>query len=405
MFDLLVAMSSIEKKINRSRWRSRQSQPTYEMQNIQVVVCTEEDGGRFAPALEYEHLTYHHHLSNDPERYAGPGGPKGTREAGCYLAHIARQYHRLAKFTAFVHEDVAIHNPVWPRWLSCLRENATFASLSPIIRGFDPLHKPHPGSLKLAQVLGVNVSDSSMIPSSCCFMLIQTRSSLQDIPSTAYASALKMVERREVDAFRLEDIAHLLSSPSKKWLQPCTNFRCEESTCKRMIQFIRVGKEALTHGMPLDKHNNAISSWRSRACGVDRLITTAEDRVILNVTETMLSPCPKAMTSVNSIFNHTGCSNRITTAYLRSEAPQPYPSSFATATVSAKLAVYALKPRMCSALVPCWQQCCAECARRPGCKTWQWTLNEANVSASSCALSADAPARSRPSHSRVVGRM
>ena len=56
------------------------------------------------------------------------------------------------------------------------------------------------------------------------------------------------------------------------------------------------------------------------------------------------------------------------------------------------------KKRMCTGLVRCWSLCCAECARRPWCEAWQWSLS------GECLLSAESPVKARkPSFDRVVG--
>ncbi len=112
---------------------------------MQVVVCSLHRYGTgsktptFQPAEGFAHdYVYYHHDKPSSDPYFAGAIP--TREAGCFFAHASRRYNELANMTVFVHEDVAAHNPVWPRWLECLRPNASHASLVRDRRSNSGLH-------------------------------------------------------------------------------------------------------------------------------------------------------------------------------------------------------------------------------------------------------------------------
>ena len=77
-------------------------------------------------------IVFHH----QPETgLPNAAGPLRTREAGAYLSYVIARYDSLPDAVAFVHADAAEHNPMWTRWLSCLRPHIDFVSLIPVIVG------------------------------------------------------------------------------------------------------------------------------------------------------------------------------------------------------------------------------------------------------------------------------
>ena len=113
--------------------------------------------------------------------------------------------------TAFVHEDVALHNPLWARWLSCLRPNASHASLSPTLRmDFTPRNLPSRLRVsKFISALGLDANRTAtlgdVVPSSCCFLVVVARHVLRSFPLARYVNAAPFAME---DPFELEDVAH-----------------------------------------------------------------------------------------------------------------------------------------------------------------------------------------------------
>lgn len=395
------------------------------MRHLEIVAST--DAGAFASLLtplggQFAQLTVYHHnaTAHDVRHYVGP--PE-TREASAFLLHAATRYNTLADLTAFVHEDVWMHNPVWPHWIACLRENTSIASLSPIWQRDAPgtigplAHLIHP-----AQSLGNRAP-----PWSCCFLMVHARQVLHTIPQATY----ELLTRRVVapggksknnsffTPFHLENAGNVLYPLPANWLDPCVNYRCEEPRCKRMVRYVsHVGPAS--HGIPISTESRALASWQSRACGVVQL-HEPEGLRLASVTERVPLPCGDRdalapanvggmMRTLDEVVNRTGCrvewaKERRRTAWMN-DATINYARTFQQlhldATVpSAKIAVFAVKKAMCTGLVRCWQACCAECARRAGwCVAWEWTLSD-----EVCSLSTEAPIPASPSFHRVVGRM
>ncbi len=389
------------------------------MHDVEIVVST--DSGNFKGMLTplVQGLTptqtiYHHNLTLATTK-AGYVGPIPGREASVFFHHATQRYDSLAEKTAFVHEDAWIHNPVWPHWIGCLRDNATHASLSPLWRP----HAPGPTG-SLARTLGARPDEwARQVPWSCCFLLVQGRELMRTIPRAAYAAAGADIARGRdaqgsaVSGSHLENAVHVLRQLPANWLQPCQSYRCEEARCARLVRFVRAPSQHITHGVPISAHSASLHAWQEQACGV-RHPSQPEALQLASVRETVPMPCSAGalglrgasgvMRTVDEVHNRTGCvagrgrrgwMNAATTEYaqgLRKLSDRSVPS--------AKVAVIALKGGMCTALVRCWQACCAECARRANwCRAWAWTLSRAT-----CALSDAAPiAAAAPSFDRVVG--
>lgn len=361
-----------------------------------------------------KHTIYHHDESQSET--AGYAGKKHVREAGTFLTHVTTRYDVLASRTAFVHEDAWLHNPVWPHWLACLRDNATHATLSPL---WQPTAPGQAGAL--GAVLGANVSATENVPWSCCFLIVEQRATLRAKARGTYALARAMLDEgssngSSVTAFHLENAGHVLRPLRSDWLKPCTNYRCEEPRCKQMVGFVKL-EGPFTHGIPLTFESNSLRAWQERACGV-RDVSKPEAWQLASVREEIALPCNESMLGVTrgtgssmmrtraEVQNRTGCNamrSRAMRSWMR-EVTTKYASSFQRTlsydTPSAKAAVFALKGGACTGLVRCWHACCAECSRHAGwCVAWQWTL------AGRCALSAEAPVMaSESSFERVVGR-
>jgi len=359
-----------------------------------------------------EHTVYHHNESRpNSTRYAGR---KHVREAGAFLTHVVARYNTLAPKTAFIHEDIWLHNPVWPHWLACLRPTVTHASLSPIWQPAAPA-----GAGILGQVLGANTSNGGPVPWSCCFLIVEKRATLQITPKADYEAARSMLEAGNrngaaVTAFHLENAGHLMRPLSKNWLQPCTNFLCELPRCKQVVGYVKLAGP-FSHGIPMYFESNALRDWQERACGV-RNIVSPETLRLASVRREVVMPCSpiafglsqgssgSMMQTLIEVHNRTGChaprANRlrswmtaVTSKYAQSFAGHPREMP------SARIAVFPLKGPMCTGLVRCWQACCAECSRHASwCVAWEWTL------AGTCSLS-DKPAvmAEKPSFDRVIG--
>ena len=362
--------------------------------------------------------TIYHHNSSHPNAslYAGP---IHGREASVFLMHAAQRYNSLADQTVFVHEDVWTHNPVWPHWVACLRKNVTQASLSPLWREVAP---GPPGAL--GTLLGANQQPQEQrVPWSCCFLVVQARDTVLRIPQATYSAAQALLASGKdhsgasVTAFHLENSLHLLQKLPTNWLKPCKSYRCEDARCRRVVQFVYAPAGPLSHGLPMSVDAPSMRAWQEHACGV-RKVDEPETRELASVRQVVTLPCGGSalgitarttggsmMQTVGLISNRSGCPSshgRRRPAWMN-EATARYAQSLRQlerTVPSAKIAVFALKAGICSALVRCWQACCAECARRAGwCRAWSWTLSDAT-----CALSDTEPTVSGlPTFDRVVG--
>eukprot|EP00997_Jenningsia_sp_PLL12_P001210 NODE_1191_length_1247_cov_66.220367_g969_i0.p1 GENE.NODE_1191_length_1247_cov_66.220367_g969_i0~~NODE_1191_length_1247_cov_66.220367_g969_i0.p1 ORF type:complete len:199 (+),score=43.25 NODE_1191_length_1247_cov_66.220367_g969_i0:110-706(+) len=156
--------------------------------------------------------------------------------AAC-MRFIVDHYDTLPDITIFVHADIAVHNPAWLQWAGCLRNNVSFASMTPVFvrkRYADPggggerlmqlfTRRPHPEA-------------SARHPHSffCCEQWAIGRDALRQYPRWMYEQAYKGAVNGTFPARSFEYTFHALfgypvdSSPPN----PCTNFRCECHGCK-----------------------------------------------------------------------------------------------------------------------------------------------------------------------------
>ena len=300
-------------------------------------------------------LTVYHHdpIYANGSRYAGTGGPRGTRDAGCYLTHVYRRYNTLADRTLFLHDDMHIHNPVWRRWLGCLRSNASFASFSPIRRKRAVAITSHSTVRSILALLGVDPESRTRIQASCCMLFMQSQESIRSVARRSYATLLEQLHVGKMSPFRIEDSMHMLSSANVTWLDPCVNFECQRPECRRIVRYIPIGGEALTHGVPFQSHSQ-LNNWKSGACGV----VSHGNPGVLN-----------------------GFGN-----YVRFESGCIGKATFLNHPKSAQWASYALKPALRAALTPCWQTCCFRCANSLRCAQWAWNMSHTNHSKGVCLL-------------------
>ena len=349
--------------------------------NLELVVSA-DDAGSFSHGIDdVVQTVYHHNTSNtaDASQFAGP---PNTREAGVFLSHVTRRYTSLSGLTAFIHSDIVLHNPVWPRWLRCLRENVSVASLSPLNLWMVPGLN---FSSALSDALGTP-GGADRTPASCCFLQVQSRAAVREKPLAAYIAALQHVLNATglTPAYDLERIGHTMHRLPRNWLDPCVSYRCEEQTCSRVVSHLQE-EQPYVHGVPMMRASGRLHAWQNRACGV-RSLDRPETRRVASVREQVATLCRRAMSSRDDLGNFTGCDRARRTESMRN-VTRDFSARYArlqSGTSSAKMAVFALKQRMCTALVRCWTMCCAECARRPWCMAWEWHLPTGT-----CALSAE----------------
>ena len=405
--------------------------------DLEIVVST-EDGAFNAThitvggATTTSRTTVYHHNSRARDKGGELAqtfsGDSATREAGTFLAHVTRRYDSLAGHTAFVHGDVALHNPVWARWLRCLRNNVSFASLSPTV--FDGLpHERSASAGALSGALGIDAKMTLTPPATCCFLVVASREHLQSRARSRYVAAEALFDRRQHESAAvrrvvckhrsssnptaflhegdiitschacasptddLENLAHGLRT-NADWLNPCVNFRCEESACARYVRYMRTPRP-FAHGISLATAHGPVLRWQENACGVrDRC--DPEIRELRSVRELLHAPCgPSAMVTHLQVVHHSGCARkrgqrtRTTTgsyaAYAwRTDRRRRAARALGNSTPFAKAAVAIIKPSMCAGVVRCWNACCAACAERAWCVAWEWSLPDEH-----CALSAE----------------
>ena len=237
------------------------------------------------------------------------------REAACVLQYLLHHYDQLSTFTAFVHEDVGTHNPVWARWLACMKPSAQLVSLSPIHRTrVASLRVQTPRLRALAGALGIDMTAARSVPASCCGLIVVGRQRARMHGRHEYQHALRLLDAGNASAFDFEDLLHLaFGNTDARWLSN------RSFVCEMPIQYEPVGAGALSHGTPMRQtitpHRR---KWLRRSCGV----ADAEAEA--------------------------GCD-----------------------------AVHMLKPKMGVAPVPVWQHCCAACASNLKCARWHWKVTGA----------------------------
>jgi hypothetical protein len=375
---------------------------------IEVVASTQQGQ---VMSMDHNRLTvyYDHKGSTQTDGTLLVHNGEITRDAGVFLAHVIRRYDSLSNLTAFVHWDAWMHNPIWPRWLDCLRSNATRASLSPLM-----FHPPKTAqSSRIAEALLGPRSEAleslrGQVPATCCFHMVFSRETLRSIPKSKYEEGLRILDARNSTAFDLENVAHLLASPPRMdWLKPRESFRTQEPHCSRTVQYTSQQGRFVVSGIDVDPKGTATAQlqWQERACGVEASpLVLPETRELLSVRQTVNAPCAHAMKSLDGILQASSCYLNHTfavNAYVKYVSRNAHNESFPMQTPMAKLACFPVKPAMCCGLVRCWQRCCAECGRRSWCKAWAWHVNS-----ETCALSEEAPrSANATSFEYVVGAL
>ena len=351
---------------------------------IEVVASTRH--GTFYSIDDHRLTVYRHDnssMADAASHYAADG--TFTREAGVFLEHVITRYDSLANLTAFVHWDAWLHNPVWPRWLQCLKLDAQQASLSPLL--ISP--PPHAETTPLAQAL--SIKHHRHLPAACCFHMVYSRRALRRLPKAAYEEALSILLAHNGTPFHLENVAHFLAPPTgKSWLDPQVNFNTNNSYCDKSVQYLpSFYPYPLVSGIPIVPYApRRFLEWQEQVCGVAN-ISAPDSRELRSVQETVTTPCLSAMRSLGDMVNASGCK-----ALSDRQASQSYAQYVTNLTnpgmlhgsqrPMAKAAIFMVKPAMCRGLVRCWQRCCSECARHSWCKAWAWRVAE-----EACDLSAE----------------
>ena len=213
------------------------------------------------------------------------------REAGAYLKYSIERYESLPDVAAFVHEDVEVHNPVWRRWLSCLRSGIDTASLSPVLFKQPAIRHTRLGAL--AKRLGL-ATRSNNGASTCCLLVAQGREEIRSLPLHALQSILESLRNGTVDAWDHEFEFHTLYQPSKQganaelaglWRDPCEHFKCEDPSCgSKYIRYIRSDGSPFVSGRPKKVVDSKLMTWEEDACGVSNL-SMPESRRLARVVE------------------------------------------------------------------------------------------------------------------------
>ena len=409
--------------------------------NTLEIVVASKDGlepiGKFPPGLN---ITYFHHVSptsttlgrDPPGKYAGPSE---TREAGVFTRYIIERYDSLPDAVVFVHADINVHNPVWLRWLYCLRHDVEFASISPVMVD---AHPPRKGSKSpLLNVFNKGSEATSVSGASgrpwysparpgdrgfphCCFLVVVSRRAIHRHPRTVYEEVDRALTTGTVNAFHFELQYYLLFQPERhEWRNArdvCATFQCERPACA--TKFIRYVTESgpLATGHSKKTTPVALLDWEDESCGVQDLTQPEWRTVGPTARERLHLPCapmarddkalcieafPREFPDGSERERHAY--RRVLpgySAYIRRGCSHGEPrcsedATYASHNVSAKTVC---RSAAC-AIIRCWLECCAACASRSWCVAWEW-----HMETGSCDLSAQPPGRARlPSHKRVVG--
>ena len=124
------------------------------------------------------------------------------REAGAYFKYTVERYDTLPGATAFIHDDIEIHNPVWRRWLACLRPKIDTVSLSPLLFPSNPKVKGR--AQRAAEASGVSARQTVGVgygPPTCCLIVVQSRGEIQTLPRAAYLDQLEGLRNGTIDAW------------------------------------------------------------------------------------------------------------------------------------------------------------------------------------------------------------
>ena len=405
---------------------------------LEIIVASKhglEPIGKFPPGLN---VSYYHHMSpaSAPPRWwlrlrnsttldsSLPGkyaGPSETREAGVFTRYINERYDSLPDVAVFVHADIDVHNPVWLRWLYCLRRNVEFASLSPAIislpsRGPQLLNVMSKGSAAITDgQMQARLGDYGF--PNCCFLVVVSRSAIHRHPRTVYEEAERALATGKLSAYHFELQYDMLFQPVRHaWRNArdvCATFQCEHPACA--TNFIRHvtadGPLAVGHSK---KHTPvALLDWENECCGVQDLTQPEWRTVGPTARERLQLPCVRMARDDKALCVEAWSERHLErerqrysqvlpgySAYIRRECSHGDPrcsenATYASHNVSAKTVC---RSASCITL-RCWLECCAACASRSWCVAWEW-----HMETGSCDLSAQPPGRARaPSHKRVVG--
>ena len=370
---------------------------------------------------------YHHTVSSSrPERYAGHAN---TREPSSYLKFIVDRYDDLPDAVAFVHEDVATHNPVWTRWLRCLRRSVDFASLSPVVL-------KHGGGNALETIAGLPLLRRGN--PTCCLINVQSRSTIRALPLKAYksmyaaATGSARVDGKDVSlsAWDFEFQYHKLQNATPRalafertgqWRDPCEHFRCELPQCAAKYIRYFAAEGPFSQGHVSKVLSSKQLQWENDVCGVRELhlperrwmpLSRVREALHVECVQVDLesesggsasSPRPRCsayrVASAYTDFVRSGCAGFNSTGVAFEERKCLATSA---ALRSAKIA---LERRADCAVTRCWHRCCSACGERTWCKSWSWS--PAN---SSCLMSEDtivetSETRRRMSYGHVVGNV
>lgn len=209
-----------------------------------------------------------------------------------------------------MHHDVGLHNPVWLRWLACVRSSASFVSLSPVIARVKFTSPVVANRTALLRALDVDEARLSNLSGgagdeaarrhgspTCCFTVLLSRAAILRLPLRAYQRARAALRARESSPFDFELQFHLLFPASfteraGAWRDVCEHFMCEKPQCS--TQHIRYFSETgpFTRGHARKHAPTRLLEWEEGSCGVTDLASPEWRRVSEHATrETLQLPC------------------------------------------------------------------------------------------------------------------
>ena len=372
-------------------------------------------------------LFYHHTVSSSrPERYAGHAN---TREPTSYLKFVVERYDTLPDAVAFVHEDVATHNPVWTRWLCCLRRSVDFASLSPVVL-------KHGGGSALETVAGLPLQRRGN--PTCCLVNVQSRSTIRALPLNAYksmyaaATGSARVDGKDVSlsAWDFEFQYHKLQNATPRslafertgqWRDPCEHFRCELPQCAaKYVRYFAVDGP-LSQGHVRKSLSSNQLQWENDVCGVRQLhlperrwMPLSRVREALHVECVQVDLESESVESTSSPRSHCGA-YRVASAYIEfvrsgcaafNSTGVAFEERECLATSTAlKSAKIALERRADCAVMRCWHRCCSACGERSWCKSWSWSSANSSCLLSEYTTVVTSESRRMGSYAHVVGNV
>ena len=393
--------------------------------SLEIVVASDsgvEPIGKFPPDLN---VSYFHHMPTSSAHVKEPlgtyAGPRETREAGVFTRYISDRYDSLPDAVVFVHADIGAHNPVWLRWLYCLRRDVEFASLSPVIvnamprRSSEFLNVMNNGS---AVTTDGRISHYPARPGDrghphCCFLVVLSRRAILRHPRIVYEEADRALTAGKVNAFNFELQYHLLFQPERhEWRNArdvCATFQCERPACAtKFIRFV-TERGPLASGHSKKHVPVALLDWEDGSCGVQDLTQPEWRTVVPTVRERLELPCASMARDDKALCREGAMSEQNEfklvlpgySAYIRRGCSHGDPrcseeATYASHNITAKTVA---RSAGC-AIIRCWLECCAACASRSWCVAWEWHMGRKGI----CHLSAQPPGRARvPSHTSVVG--